>query len=232
MEYLKVWTSFLEIMEPLTDAEKGRLFVAMLRYAEDGTPPDFEGNERFVWPSAKQAIDRTSEKAEIYRNNRTKSKQNETNENKPEQNGTNQNKSEQSETTYSIKKYKDKEKKDKEILKREVKREAATRFSPPTAEEVAAYVKERGSGVDAERFVDYYISKGWKVGGQPMKDWRAAVRTWERRDGRGSATVNTGGKVVSAQQYTQRQYSEEQLDALSDGDREILKRLEEAGGCA
>ena len=230
MEYLKVWTSFLEIMEPLTDAEKGRLFEAMLRYAEDGTPPDFEGNERFVWPAAKQAIDRTSEKAEIYRNNRIKSKQNETNENKTEQIGTKQNKVEQSETAYSIKKYKDKEKKDKEILKREVQREAAARFSPPTIEEVAEYVKERGSGVNAERFVDFYASKGWKVGSQPMKDWRAAVRTWEKRDDRSeTGTGGRGPKAVNAQMYTQRQYSEEQLDELSDGDREILRRLEAAG---
>jgi hypothetical protein len=65
-----------------------------------------------------------------------------------------------------------------------------------------------------------------------MKDWRAAVRTWERRDGGGSAPVRTVGKAVNAQMYTQRQYTEEQLDELSDGDREILRRLEEAGGCA
>ena len=39
---------------------------------------------------------------------------------------------------------------------------------------------ERKNSVDAQRFVDFYASKGWKVGNQPMKDWRAAVRTWER----------------------------------------------------
>ena len=60
MKYLKVWTSFLKVMEPLSDAEKGRLFVMMLVYAESFTEPaDFAGNERFVWPSAKQWIDLT-----------------------------------------------------------------------------------------------------------------------------------------------------------------------------
>ena len=55
-------------------------------------------------------------------------------------------------------------------------------FKPPTVEEVRAYCRERGNDVDAERFVDFYASKGWRVGNQPMKDWKAAVRTWERRD--------------------------------------------------
>lgn len=51
----------------------------------------------------------------------------------------------------------------------------------PTPEEVAAYCNERNNNIDAFRFFDYYESVGWKVGRQPMKDWRAAVRTWERR---------------------------------------------------
>lgn len=57
-----------------------------------------------------------------------------------------------------------------------------TRFVPPTLDEVIAYCQERGNSVDAERFVSYYESNGWKVGKNPMKDWRAAVRTWERDD--------------------------------------------------
>ena len=59
------------------------------------------------------------------------------------------------------------------------------RFTPPTVEDVAAYCRERGNGVDAQRFVDYYASKGWKVGNAGMKDWHAAVRTWERDDSGG-----------------------------------------------
>jgi len=58
MEYLKVWTSFRELLEPLTDAERGRLFVSMLEYAETGAVPCLTGNERYVWPAAKQNIDR------------------------------------------------------------------------------------------------------------------------------------------------------------------------------
>lgn len=62
------------------------------------------------------------------------------------------------------------------------KEEARERAHRPTVEEVAAYCRERGNNVDAERFVDFYASKGWKVGNQPMKDWKACVRTWEKRE--------------------------------------------------
>ena len=56
------------------------------------------------------------------------------------------------------------------------------RFTAPTIEEVKEYCSERKNGVDAERFVNYYTANGWKVGKNPMKDWKAAVRTWERND--------------------------------------------------
>lgn len=54
-------------------------------------------------------------------------------------------------------------------------------FKKPTLEEVEAYCTERSNGIDAGSFVDYYEANGWKVGRSPMKDWKAAVRTWERK---------------------------------------------------
>ena len=56
------------------------------------------------------------------------------------------------------------------------------RFVPPTLDEVTDYCLERGNAVDPQRFVSFYESNGWRVGKNPMKDWRAAVRTWERDD--------------------------------------------------
>lgn len=55
------------------------------------------------------------------------------------------------------------------------------RFVKPTIEEVRAYCRDRGNTIDPEAFVAYYESKGWKVGNTPMRDWKAAVITWERR---------------------------------------------------
>ena len=64
---------------------------------------------------------------------------------------------------------------------------AKKRFKKPTVEEVQAYCRERQNGVDAAAFVNFYEAKGWVVGRSPMKDWKAAVRTWEgKRGGQGS----------------------------------------------
>ena len=71
-------------------------------------------------------------------------------------------------------------KKQKESPKGEKK--TASRFSAPTVDEVRAYAQEKGYNVDPEHFVDYYTSNGWRVGRNPMKDWRATVRTWASRD--------------------------------------------------
>lgn len=68
---------------------------------------------------------------------------------------------------------------------------ARTKFTPPSLEEVQAYCTERGNTVDAQRFVDYYASKGWVIGKSPMKDWKAAVRNWERREREQNSTLQS-----------------------------------------
>ena len=57
------------------------------------------------------------------------------------------------------------------------------RFVKPSLSEIEEYCMSRSNGIDATKFFDFYESKGWKVGNQPMKDWRACVRTWERKEG-------------------------------------------------
>jgi hypothetical protein len=64
---------------------------------------------------------------------------------------------------------------------KESKSKARARVAPPSLAEVTDYVAERQSAVSPQAFVAFYESKGWKVGNQPMKDWKAAVRTWEQR---------------------------------------------------
>lgn len=58
----------------------------------------------------------------------------------------------------------------------------AHKFQKPALSEVQNYCSERNNGINAERFVDYYEAKGWKIGNSPMKDWKAAVRTWEQKN--------------------------------------------------
>lgn len=69
---------------------------------------------------------------------------------------------------------------DKDSKGESVRGEKAKRFVPPSVEEVEQYCFERNNKVDAQSFIDFYESKGWMIGKNKMKDWKAAVRTWER----------------------------------------------------
>ena len=82
----------------------------------------------------------------------------------------------------------------------------AKRFLPPTPDEVSLFCEENGLVVDAERFCDYYASKGWKVGSSPMKDWKAACRNWAKRDA-GTAPATRAARKQSADNFDQRDYS-------------------------
>ena len=61
-------------------------------------------------------------------------------------------------------------------------KKSGTHFKKPSLEEIRSYCMERGNKVDPEQFYNFYESKGWMVGKSPMKDWRASVRTWEKRE--------------------------------------------------
>ena len=185
MKYLKVFVDFADKIELLGDAERGRLFTAMLEYASSGAEPDLRGNERFIWPTAKSEIDR---QAESYKSICETNKRIAT-----ERYGALRTVTERNEACQDKDKDKDK---DKEQEKKNISFppdgvKDSARAHRPTVEEVAAYCRERGNSVDAERFVDFYASKGWKVGNQPMKDWKACVRTWERREAPAEAPKKT-----------------------------------------
>ena len=78
------------------------------------------------------------------------------------------------ETQYSIGK--------DSIDKDSIKKDSPKRFVPPSFDEVQEYCTERGNGIDAEAFIDFYKSKNWYVGKTKMADWKAAIRTWESRN--------------------------------------------------
>ena len=98
------------------------------------------------------------------------------------------------------------------------------RFRPPTVEDVEAYGNESGYKINAERFVDFYASKGWKVGKNPMKDWRAAVRGWFIRD-----REEGHGKPAEQQATKPRKTSFHNFDqrATAGGSWEDMQRLGE-----
>lgn len=87
-------------------------------------------------------------------------------------------KKQQNDTEVTLKKL---NKNDKECTKNE--KNISSAFTPPTVEEVSAFITENNFNVDAENFLDYYRSNGWMVGRSKMKDWKATVRRWHRTNG-------------------------------------------------
>lgn len=104
---------------------------------------------------------------------------------------------------------------------REKEREARARVREgeiPTVEEAAALVAAEGLQVDAQRWWQFCQARGWRIHGEPIADWRAYLRSWHKngiqdRPPRGSPGT-AGGKRVAEQSYTQREYTDEQLESL------------------
>lgn len=170
LDSFNVYHSYLMALGPLNDAECGRLLKACLHYSMTGEVPELRGNERFLFPSWQSQIDRDKEKyaAKCRKNSENVSKRWDT---------------KRTDVSARIRRDTD-DAKDKEEDKKEKgpagpKRKASV---PPSVEEVSSYCQERGNGLDPAAFVDYYAARGWKYGpGKPVADWRAAVRTWERK---------------------------------------------------
>lgn len=95
------------------------------------------------------------------------------------------------------------------------------RFAPPTIGEVKAYCIERNNHVDAERFIDHYTANGWVQGkGKPIKDWKAAVRTWERNNFNKDKS-SPQPKQNKFNQFPQRQYSDQDYAEM---ERKLLNK--------
>jgi hypothetical protein len=82
------------------------------------------------------------------------------------------------------------------------------RFSPPTSDEVTAYCLERNNSIDGQHFVDWYTTKGWMVGKNKMKDWKAAIRTWEKRDIKPAGKPNATRNRTMAEDLLDRSWAE------------------------
>ena len=171
----------------LSDEEAGRLAKAIWAYTMNGEVMDIEGAGKGIFAMILMTLAQDEvHDAEVSekRSNAAKSKQLSANASNCIQMQSNADNCEQLIANGDIKnKNKNKSKnKNKEQESETDNVVQLKRFVPPTVDEVALYCIERHNHVNAEKFVDYYSSNGWKVGKNPMKDWRAAVRTWERSD--------------------------------------------------
>lgn len=173
-------------MTALSDAEFGRLCRALIDYSESGTPIALCGNERFYAERVMMQEDRFKKSYDITakknRENGSKGGRPRTEENPQKPKLTQKTETEtETETETNT---------ETDTLSPNGEK-SNKHFAPPSVDDVAEYCRFRGNDIDPEQFVDFYAAKGWKVGNQPMKDWKAAVRTWERRRDKKS----TGGNV-------------------------------------
>ena len=83
------------------------------------------------------------------------------------------------------------------IKKKNKKKETDKRFQPPSLEEVKSYISEKKYSVDAETFIAFYTSKNWFVGKNKMRDWKAALITWEKRQRETQANKQSTTKNVN-----------------------------------
>ena len=149
-------------------AARCEAYDAIIAYALDGTEPDLDklsDAAALAFVMAKPNLDSARKKAEAgQKGGESKT---EANASKPQANG---------------KQEKEQEKEQEQMLKENIEKKGRVVFKAPTVEEVAAYCRERRNGIDPTAFIDYYQQQKWKLSnGNPMSDWRAAVRNWEHR---------------------------------------------------
>ncbi len=189
---MNFYDSIIEGAQELPATERGQLYTAALEYLYYGREPEFRMRPApkalfvamrpvFDNQRAKQEAGRKGGKAQAKAKQSAKQTPSKTQ--AEAQTNAKQNASEQ-----------EQEQELKELANASSKKRA--RFVEPTPEEVDAYIAEKGySGFDGEGFCAFYASKGWKVGNQPMKDWRRACTTWQKRreaDRKPAATKGDG----------------------------------------
>lgn len=178
--WFKFWLHHKPLIEAVPDDVAGRAIKASLRYFESGEVSQLAPLEAAVFASLRADIDEaTTTYLRDIENGRKGGRPRSTGDEKPPVRGGNP--PQPTVTEGEEDGDGDGEKEEKEGMVAD-KPPIRHNFSPPTVEEVKAYCTEKGYNIDPDRFVDFYTSNGWKVGKNPMRDWKAAVRNWSRKE--------------------------------------------------
>ena len=232
MNYLKVWTNFRDVIQSLDDSEKGRLFDAMLLYAETGEEPEvFTGNERVIWPVAKRDIDMAMQWRETCKVNGSKGGRPKTKQNPVKPIETQQNPNEPKET---LKEKKGNENKRNEMKSSFMDDDEAAEIQHDhdrifTAAEDAGFkmsntVRARLIALYADNGLDKMLSgfNECATHGAPNIAYLEAVL-------KGSGKKKEPKKTVIAQNYEQRDYESVVDDIERQQAERIMRRLQEVG---
>lgn len=203
LDYYKIFPEWEEEINMLDEAARGRLLSALMAYAFRGEKVTLTGEERLLYMPYCRAIDAMAQKAATNAANgakggkaKAKWKQHDTDSVANDSDGIANCSDSVADCGHNTN-TKTKSKSKSKDLSPSNEGEGAKapnartreKFSPPTADEVKAYADDKGLVLDADRFVDFYAAKGWRVGTAPMKDWRAAARNWARDDDRRELSV-------------------------------------------
>ncbi len=207
--WFKARYNWVEIFNDLNDSDLRNLILAMWQFAEDGTEPEaISNNLKLAWKLIKGELERDSFFSDCGRrgggnpalktNTLSKGVKRDLKGGSLER----EDKNREEEKEEEDKNREEKKRNNNLSLKKPI---------PPTVEEVTAYCQERGNGISAEEFVDYYAARGWDLKpNQKMKDWKAAVRTWESKSRKGNDSQPAKNQFNSfpQRQYTQQDYAD------------------------
>ena len=212
------FASYYEALKELPPEEFKAVMVAMCERAFNGNEVELDGTAKGFYILIKPIIEKSIALSEIRSEQGKKGgrpSQDKASEKQTESKSKANRKQIDSKSKADKDKEKDKEKDIKRKTEQKEKVAGAPRFVKPTVAEVSEYCKERGNTVNPESFVDFYESKGWKVGSNPMKDWKACVRTWEQRRKADRASPSP----TRFSNFTQRSYTSSEMDEL---ERQLL----------
>ena len=177
------YRSFLDALIGLDTDTQNEFFMAIAQYGLNGILPNFVGLKQALWAQIKYSLDKNITRYEnCVRNGALGGAPKGNNHNPKGRNQyseVNQEVNQEVNLNDNVNVYVDVN--DNVDDKDKIKPKKA--FIPPSLEDVQAYVMEKGYNMDAAAFCDYYASNGWKVGRNAMRDWRAAVNSWNRRQG-------------------------------------------------
>lgn len=217
-----LYTTDQTLLKWLTDEQYRKVMDWIFDYAGRGVLPDLEQEDRIAGMAFEAILEHIRADREAYEQ---KCERNRANASERKRSVATASENERSVATASERKQYDNDyDNDNDSLKKsisyEIPKEKPQRFFPPTPEEVRAYASEKGyTNVDADRFCDFYGSKGWMVGKAKMKDWKAAVRNWhrsQREESPKAVRQETTAKRTRFVNYDQRQVDYDAM--LREGD--------------
>lgn len=227
-ESIVFYRSFYEAIKELPAEEFRNAVMAIMEYGLNDSEIDTSGVAKAILIMAKPQIDKNNKRYENGLKGGTKPKQNqngtktEPNPNQtvtkveptPNQNGT------KAEPKRTNPEPNDNDNVNDNVNDIKESEEKNPRFYPPTLEELKKYIADNKYNVDPERFIDYYTANGWTVGKNRMKDWKAAVRNWDRSQKPGGRMRQESTAKTKFSNFEQRSYDYAALESALGGTNE------------